>query len=105
MQTYTLAEVRNGTGWAKDTRFIVVPETIKIVIACDGGLVQDVTANIPMEYAMVDYDVEGADTDRLTAIPQVDVIGTPKQDDVWAYAYIGNADVLPERVDQIFNVL
>ena len=74
--------------------------TAKVIIACDGGLVQDVCASVPVEYAMIDYDVEGADEDRLTAIPQDD------KTTVEAYAYAGNADVLPpERVQELFKAI
>jgi len=73
--------------------------TTKVVIACDGGLVQDVCANMPVEFAMIDYDNDGVEDDRLTAIPQDD--GTTPE----ACAYTGAADVLPARVDQLFKAI
>jgi hypothetical protein len=100
--------VEGHNGWGNEIRDIV--ETLakaqpKVIIACDGGLVQDVCSNVPVEYAVIDYDVEDVDADRLTAIPQEDVIGVPKTDDVWAYTYTGNADVLSDRVQQLFDAV
>ena len=75
------------------------PDPIRVVIGCDGGLVQDVSANVPVDFAMIDYDVKGADDDRLTAIPQTG--GDPVQ----AYAYTAHADVMPERVAELFKAI
>jgi hypothetical protein len=72
------------------------PQPIKIVITCDGGLVQDVCSNVPVEFAMIDYDDSDVEDDRLIAIPQGD------GSEVKAYAYTGSADVLPERTEQLF---
>ena len=63
-------------------------QPVKIVIVLDGGIVQDViTAGIPVEYVVVDYDVSGADPSEETAIPQ--------DDGRTAQAYITSGDAEP----------
>lgn len=46
-------------------------EPIKICIVLEGGLVQSVlTAGVPVEYVVIDYDTDGADASELASIPQ-----------------------------------
>lgn len=45
-------------------------EPVKIAIVLEGGIVQAVlTAGIPVEYAVIDYDCEGGDA-GIVAVPQ-----------------------------------
>lgn len=72
----------------------------RVVIVLAGGLVQDVLSNEPIDYCVIDYDVEDADADRLTKIPQCN--GRPAED---AYAFAGKTDVMPERVLELFGAI
>lgn len=44
----------------------------RIVVCLDGGLVQSIVSAAPLDVLVVDYDVEGADEDDLTAVDQGD---------------------------------
>jgi len=72
----------------------------RVVIVLEGGLVQDVLSNVPMEFARIDYDTDGAEESDLVDIPQ-----TPAGDTAQAYAYTANADVMPERVNELFTAI
>lgn len=46
-------------------------EAVKIVVIVEGGIVQDVlTAGVPVEYVIVDYDVDGYEEARIVNVPQ-----------------------------------
>jgi hypothetical protein len=46
-------------------------EPVKIVIVLEGGVVQDViTAGVPVEYVVIDYDTSWVDDENLVQIPQ-----------------------------------
>jgi hypothetical protein len=75
------------------------PEPIRVVVACDGGLIQDVLSTAPIDLAVIDYDVEDMDDERLIDIPQDDETA------VRAYAYAARVDVMPERVKQLFDAI
>ncbi len=46
-------------------------EPIKIAVIIEGGLVQSVlSAGVPVEYVVIDYDTEGADDADLLDVPQ-----------------------------------
>lgn len=84
----------------------------RVVIVLDGGLVQDVLSTVQLDYALVDYDVElGDDDPRIVDIPQTHAKGnecgvdTSNVPTAKAYTYISPADVLPERVSELFNVI
>ncbi len=48
-------------------------EAVKIAIIVEGGVVQAVlTAGVPVEYTIVDYDCDGAPDEELTAVDQGD---------------------------------
>lgn len=41
-------------------------EPVRIVIIMDGGLIEQIiTAGVPVEVLIMDYDIEGADEDRI----------------------------------------
>jgi hypothetical protein len=68
-------------------------EPVKIVIVLDGGLVQGViTAGVPVEYVVVDYDTDSPDPADLVAVPQ----NRGRESDDVEKAYVGepyDADV------------
>lgn len=41
---------------------------MKIVIVVEGGVVQNVMSEEPIEFVIIDYDTEGAGADELTEI-------------------------------------
>lgn len=45
-------------------------EPILIQIGVEGGLVQGVTSNYPLQAVVFDYDTEGAGEDEITEVPQ-----------------------------------
>lgn len=48
-------------------------EPIKICIIIEGGMVQGIiTAGVPVEAVVIDYDADGADPEDLVSIPQAD---------------------------------
>lgn len=48
-------------------------EPIKICVVMEGGLIQQVlSAGVPVEVVVIDYDTEGADQSELASIPQGD---------------------------------
>ena len=58
--------------------------TARIVVALDGGLVQGVVADRPIQLFVVDYDVEGADQSELSLIPQDGRPAVPAAVNSWA---------------------
>lgn len=77
--------------------------TPRIVITMEGGLVQDVSANVPgIEFVKVDYDTEGADADDYTQVAQLEPDGTITGH---ADAFInrGSVSVDVELVDKRFE--
>jgi hypothetical protein len=46
--------------------------TPRVLISCDGGLVQGITSDIKIHATVLDYDVEGADVEDLVDVPQGD---------------------------------
>jgi hypothetical protein len=72
----------------------------RIVITMDGGIVQNIIANHgDVEIALIDYDIDSMEEDRLTEISQGD--GTKEK----AYAWVASAPdgVDSQRVDQLFQ--
>jgi hypothetical protein len=45
--------------------------TCRIVIDLDGGLIQNVTGDMPLEYMVYDHDIEGCDDDQVATRPSV----------------------------------
>ena len=46
----------------------------RIVVTVEGGTIRGVCCNFPLdaEVVVIDYDIDGADPDRLKSIPQLD---------------------------------
>ena len=42
----------------------------RVVITMDGGLVQEIISDQPLEVTVIDYDAEGSDPDDLRKVPQ-----------------------------------
>jgi len=72
----------------------------KVVITLDGGIVQDILSDVPIDVIVIDYDVEGIEEDRLTQIPQ-----TPDASMEPAYTVEQSANVMPKRVAELFRVV
>ncbi|MNP09310.1 hypothetical protein D3C76_1014120 [compost metagenome] len=68
----------------------------KIVIVLEGGLVQNIVAEEPVEVLVIDYDAEGADEDEITAVPQ-DNGGTAD-----AVLSLREVEVNPTEVAELF---
>lgn len=56
----------------KDKVYALKP---RVVIAVEGGVMQSIVADAEISPVVLDYDVEGVDEDKLTAIPQSDKQG------------------------------
>lgn len=64
-------------------------EPVRIVVVLEGGLVQGVyTAGVPVEYAVIDYDAQGAHETEIDRIPQGPGVGA---DTAEAVVFIGTA--------------
>jgi hypothetical protein len=73
-------------------------EPIKIAIVLEGGCLSAVlTAGVPVEFVLVDYDTEGADAGEIRAIPQDD--GSTAD----ALAYTGTAETAGPFVMKAFE--
>lgn len=53
-----------------DLRAAIDADEPRVVIACDGGLVQGVVSDVPIQATVIDYDTDGADADEITKVPQ-----------------------------------
>lgn len=69
----------------------------RIFVACEGGVVQGAVSDSPIAAEVIDYDTDGTDGDRLSAIPQF--LHTEEQCGT-ADACVGGLNVLcaPEQV-------
>lgn len=73
----------------------------RIIVVLDGGLVQDVISDTPIDCAIVDYDVEPADPDSpgLIEVPDSDGVGF---DTAWVRL---EAELLnPTRAHELYNL-
>lgn len=72
--------------------------TPRVVICLQGGIVNDILGDAPVEVAIVDYDTDGADPDddKIVAIDQGDGFETD------AFARIEDAYLNLTRVNEIF---
>ena len=41
----------------------------RVLVTMEGGLIQDVTSDLPVDVLVLDFDTDGADEDRIYAIP------------------------------------
>lgn len=73
----------------------------RVVVVLDGGLVQDVLADVPVDCVKIDYDTEGADRADLWPVPQD---GTEGDRPASSEAFISHfgVEVSPERVALLF---
>jgi hypothetical protein len=71
---------------------------VRCVIGLEGGLVTGVTANVSLEFTVLDYDVEGCDDDEVMTVPSLGEEG--KVVDVFKRGF-WNADVSPGIVDRL----
>ena len=55
----------------------IIAHPPRLVITTDGGLVQSIVSDLPLQPTVIDYDVEGADPDTLTAVDQADGSTSP----------------------------
>lgn len=75
-------------------------ETVKIAIVLEGGLVSAVlSAGVPVEFALVDYDTDGAEPAALFDVPQD--TGRKAQ----ALGYIGEAERNGPRVLELLEII
>ena len=72
----------------------------RIVVTLEGGLVQNITSNLPAEVLVIDYDTECAEEDRLTNVPQ----GEGREDEP-AWCWYQDADLDAPRVAELFAVV
>ncbi len=70
----------------------------RIVIEMEGGLIQEITANMKVEVLVLDADTEGGDEDRIKEIANLD----GSKEEVYSRG-IEEPEVLPEYVDFYFN--
>jgi len=66
----------------------------KVVVFIDGGRVDNVLSNLPVEIVIVDYDLEGLDDDNIK-----EVIG----EDMYVYTCFEASEVNAEVVRQVFK--
>jgi len=71
---------------------------VRIVIGLDGGIIQGVTANVPVEYLVYDYDIEGSD--QVVTRPALDG-GVVEVYDAESYP----ADVNAEIIETIYKAV
>ena len=71
---------------------------VRCVIGLEGGLVTGVTANVDLEFVVLDYDVEGCDDDEVMTVPSL--WGEDKVIDVYKRGFY-DADVAPEPVQRL----
>ena len=70
----------------------------RVVIEVEGGLIQNITANVKTEVLVLDADTEGGDEDRIKEITNWD----GSKEEVNSRG-IEEPEVLPEYVDFYFN--
>ena len=71
---------------------------VRCVIGLEGGLVTGVTANVDLEFVVLDYDVEGCDDDEVMTVPSLWV--EDKVIDVYKRGFY-DADLAPEPVERL----
>jgi hypothetical protein len=73
---------------------------VRIVIGLDGGVIQGVTANVPVVYLVYDYDVEGCETNEVALRPALDG-GQVEVYNAGSYS----ADVNAEIIETIYKAI
>lgn len=67
-------------------------EPIRITIILEGGLIQNVLSEIPVEYVVIDYDTDGS-VDGITDVPQLNEFGETTDETAEAFVHHGNAEI------------
>ena len=81
-------------------RLNCAPRAPRVLVICDGGLVQCVLTDHETDYAVLDYDVEGADFDEgIRAIPQ----GEGERAQPGAFSGFSRATFAPGQMAEIEN--
>lgn len=75
---------------------------VRCVIGLEGGLITGVTANVELEFTVLDYDTEGCDDDEIMTVPSL--WGEGKVVDVYKRGFC-SADVAPETVQQLHDAI
>jgi hypothetical protein len=73
---------------------VAVPEHVRVIVGVEGGIVQGVSSNVPIELLVLDYDVDGAE----------DVIEVPQSDGTRTRSRVIPHEVLvePNWVREVF---
>lgn len=72
---------------------------LKIAIIIEGGVVTNVLSLMPVDVAIINYDVDGEDMENLKKIPQGPTF--PSSD---ATAHVETSEIVPlERLDELFD--
>ncbi len=77
---------------------------VKLVVGIQGGVITGITANVPVDYVIYDYDVNGGDDSVL--MPDLDSNSTNSTGKV-AVQELGicEASVDARKVDEVFGEL
>jgi hypothetical protein len=77
----------------------------KIVIVMDGGIIQHILADTKnVEIALIDYDIEGMEEEKLTDIPQTEQLLGAKEK-AYCWHMDGPDEVNASRVADLFSVI
>ena len=91
---------RGGERVAKEALRKAIQESPspRIVIQMEGGLIQNITANVKAEVLILDADTEGGDEDAIREVTKWD----GSKEEVYSRG-IDEPEVIPEYVDFYFN--
>jgi hypothetical protein len=70
----------------------------KIIIVMEGGIIQNMLSDVPMDAVIIDYDVEGMDGDDLTEIciyPNIP----------YAYCRLEEPELLPKETKTLYKLV
>ena len=74
-------------------------EGLQLVVQVEGGIIQDICANlpVPIQIYIIDYDTEGADSDELMTTPDghefVGHLGEARFDEAYVNAIFNSVQV------------
>lgn len=72
---------------------------VRVGIRVEGGIVQSVFADAPVDALIVDYDTDSSDDESIYAVPQGD--GTTSR----AWIYQDAAPAMPEELDRLYALI
>lgn len=81
----------------------LVTHRVRVVVTVEGGFIQGIVSDAPVEVMTIDYDIEGAEEGSTIPIPQEGPEVDPGYTEN-AFASQWVAEVMPERVAQLFAV-